>query len=144
MAAMKRGVQAAIFRLGRVPEWHQTDNSTSATHDLGNGKRDFNREYAGFMAHLGMKPRTIAPGESNQNGDVEAANGAFKRRVAQHLLVRGSRDFDSVTAFESWLQEVAEKANRLRRENVAEEIAVMKPLVVERLIEYREEEALVT
>ena len=27
MAAMRRGVQAALFRLGRAPEFHQTDNS---------------------------------------------------------------------------------------------------------------------
>src|SRR5687767_7185802 len=45
MAAMKRGVQAALFRLGRVPEFHQTDNSTAATHDLRTGKRGFNEEY---------------------------------------------------------------------------------------------------
>ena len=34
MAAIKRGVQAALFQLGRVPHYHQTDNSTAATHDL--------------------------------------------------------------------------------------------------------------
>jgi len=40
-----RGVQEAVFRLGKVPRYHQTDNSTSATHDLRNGKRGFNAEY---------------------------------------------------------------------------------------------------
>jgi hypothetical protein len=30
MAALRRGVQAALFQLGRVPEYHQTDNSTAA------------------------------------------------------------------------------------------------------------------
>ena len=44
MAAIKRGVQAAVFRLGKMPRYHQTDNSTSATHDLRNGKRGFNAE----------------------------------------------------------------------------------------------------
>jgi len=32
MAALRRGVQAALFELGRVSEYHQTDNSTAATH----------------------------------------------------------------------------------------------------------------
>jgi len=32
MAAVKRGVQTGLFRLGRVPEYHQTDHSTAATH----------------------------------------------------------------------------------------------------------------
>ena len=53
-------------RLGRVPEWHQTDNSTSATHDLRTGKRGFNDEYEALMASLGMRPRTIAIGEGTR------------------------------------------------------------------------------
>src|SRR6266852_5812758 len=72
MAAIKRGVQAALFRLGRVPHFHQTDNSTAATHDIPSGKRDFNQEYLALVAHFGMKPRTIEPGQSHQNGDAEA------------------------------------------------------------------------
>jgi hypothetical protein len=38
MAALRRGVQAALFQLGRVPEYHQTDNSTAATHRIPDGK----------------------------------------------------------------------------------------------------------
>jgi hypothetical protein len=144
MLALKRGVQAAVFRLGRVAEWHQTDNSTAATHDIPSGKREFNEEYRALMEHLGMKPRTIEPGQSHQNGDIEAANGAFKRRVEQHLLVRGSRDFASVEEYEAWLQGVAEKANRLREPRIREEVAAMRPVVVERLIEYRELDSRVT
>ena len=144
LAAIKRGVQAAVFELGRVPEWHQTDNSTSATHSLGGGKRTFNEEYEGLMRHLGMKPRTIQPGESEQNGDVEALNGALKRRLNQHLLLRDSRDFESVEAYEGWIQGVLRKANQLRAERLAEELAVMRPLSVERLAEYQEEEVPVT
>jgi hypothetical protein len=136
MAAIKRGVQAALFQLGRVSDWHQTDNSTAATHDLADGKRGFNDEYRAFIEHFGMKPRTIEVGKSNQNGDVEALNGAFKRRLVQHLLLRGSRDFASVEVYEKWLQGVAEQANRLRQTRFAEELAVMRPLVVERLKEY--------
>jgi hypothetical protein len=44
MAAIRDGVQNAVFRLGRIPTWHQTDNSTAATHHLPSGKRDFNDE----------------------------------------------------------------------------------------------------
>jgi len=139
LMALRRGVQAALFRLGRVPEWHQTDNSTAATHDLPNGKRGFNAEYQRMMDHLGMKPRTIEVGKSNQNGDVEALNGATKRRLEQHLLMRASRDFESVETYERWVQQVLEKANDLRRKKIAEELAAMKELKVSRLPEYVEE-----
>ena len=39
MAALRRGVQAALFQLGRVPRYHQTDNSTAATHRIAQGRR---------------------------------------------------------------------------------------------------------
>lgn len=145
LMALRVGVQSALFQLGRVPEWHQTDNSTAATHRPTEGKkRPFNDEYQAVMDHFGMKPRTIEVGESNQNGDVEALNGAFKRRLVQHLLVRRSRDFESVELYETWMQSVATKANALRAKKVAEELTAMKVLNVARLPEYREEQPLVT
>ena len=144
MAALRRGVQSTLFRLGRVPEFHQTDNSTAATHDLRTGKRGFNEEYLAMMAHLGLKPRTIGIGEKEQNGDIEASHGVLKRRLEQHLLLRGSRDFESEEAYERWLWEKIEAADRLRQPKLAEELALMRPLMVSRLPEYRQESVVVT
>ena len=144
MAALRRGVQAAVFKLGRHPEWHQTDNSTSATHNIGGGKREFNEEYVELMKHFGMKPRTIGVGMSNQNGDVETLNGAHKRRLKQHLLLRGSKDFDSVAEYEKWVQGVCDKANERRNERVTEDLAAMEPVTVTRLPEWKEERLRVT
>lgn len=144
LAALRRGVQEALFRLGRVPEWHQTDNSTSATHNLPSRKRAFNEQYLVLMRHLGMKARTIAVGKKEQNGDVESLNGALKRRLKQHLLMRASRDFESVEAYERWIWRVLEKANALRRERLEEELGAMRPLRVERLPEYVEVDTRVT
>jgi hypothetical protein len=138
MAALRHGVQEAVFYLGKVPEYNQTDNSTAATHDLRTGKRGFNDEYLALMRHLGMKPRTIEVGEKHQNGDVEALNGALKRRLEQHLLLRGSRDFATVDEYRTWLQNVMEKANGLRTKRLAEELAVMRRLDVSRLAEFEE------
>ncbi len=144
LSALKRGVQEAVFRLGRIPTYHQTDNSTAATHNLTSGKRIFNDDYMSFMGHLGMEPRTIAIGKKHQNGDVESLNGALKRRLKQHLLLRGSRDFDSVQDYESWLWEAMEKANRLRTKRFNEDLAAMKPLTVDRAPEFKEKDIRVT
>lgn len=135
LLALRRGVQTALFELGRVPRDHQTDNTTAATHDLRTGKRGFNEEYRDLMDHLGMEPRTIGIGESHQNGDVEAANGALKRCLEQHLLLRGHRDFESVAAYEAWIREVVASSNDLRSKRVEEELAAMNPLTVRRLPE---------
>lgn len=146
MAALRRGVQTALFRLGRIPEFHQTDNSTAATHALGGDSSDrgFNEEYLALMRHLGMKPRTIQVGEKHQNGDVESLNGAVKRRLRQHLLLRGSADFQSVEEYERWLWGVLEKANAMRSKRIAEELEAMQVLLVDRLLEYSEIDVRVT
>lgn len=144
MAALRRGVQAALVRLGRVPVFHQTDNSSAATHNLTTGKRGFNDDYVALVEHLGMTPRTIGVGKKEQNGDVEALNGALKRRLKQHLLLRGSRDFDAVADYEVWLHAVLGKANALRTLRVSEELDVMRPLSVKCLPEHTEEKVRVS
>ncbi len=144
LLALRRGVQSAVFRLGRRPQWHQTDHSTAATHQVGPGDRGFNAEYAALMRHLGMKPRTTAVGAKEQNGDVEALNGALKRRLEQHLLLRGRRDFESRAAYEQWLWGILEKANGLRQRRFLEELEQMEPVRVERLCEFTEEQVRVT
>lgn len=144
LSALKRGIQEAVFRLGRIPRYHQTDNSTAATHNLTSGKRIFNDDYVGFMEHLGMEPRTIAIGKKHQNGDVESLNGALKRRLKQHLILRGSTDFDSIEQYESWLWESMDKANRLRTKRFNEDLAAMTPLAASRAPEFREKDIRVT
>jgi hypothetical protein len=138
MAALRRGVQEAVFRLGAVPQYHQTDNSTAATHDLGSGKRAFNAEYLVFCEHLGMTPRTTGIGEKEQNGDVESLHGSLKRWLKQQLLRRGSRDFESRASYERWLWEMVERRNRRRAQKLREELEAMRPLRAARLPEYRE------
>lgn len=149
LAALRRGIQSALFRLGRVPLWHQTDNSTAATHDLQRGpasskERIFNEDYCAIMRHFGMQPRTIEVGESHQNGDVEARNGALKNRLNQMLLVRGSRDFSSREAYEEWVQSEVQKIDQRLMVALEEELVQMKVLPLSRLPEFIEREFTVT
>ena len=147
LAALRRGVQRALFQLGRVPQFHQTDNSTAATHRIPDGKaeriegrkRPFNEDYLALMRHLGMTPRTTEVGAKEQNGDVEASNGALKRRLAQALLLRGSSDFESVEEWQAFVDGVTRKANGGRGTRVAEDLAAMRELNVARLPEHSEE-----
>ena len=140
MMALRDGVQAAMFRLGGVPEYHQTDNSTAATHRIARKeeKRTFNDDYLGLMRHLGMQPRRTGIGKKEQNGSVEALNGALKRRLKQYLLLRGSRDFESLEAYQAWVNGIVEKVNRRRESKVEEERKYLKPLPSAPLPDYDE------
>ena len=150
MPALRQGLQRALFQLGRVPEWHQTDNSTAATHKLGRatsttpGERAFNHEYVAIMRHFGMKPRTTEVGAKEQNGDVEASNGALKRALEQALLVRSSRDFASLADWQSFIDDVNRKGNKAKSAKVTEDISAMRELNVAKLPEYVEMQAVVS
>jgi len=137
LMAIRLGLQSALEQLGRVPKIHQTDNTTAATHKLSLAEREkspkergYNDEYRQLLDHLGMEPRTIHIGRPDENGDIESANRAFKQAVEQHLLLRGSRDFESVAAYEQFLWAIMEKRNALRQLRLAEELAVMPALTV--------------
>lgn len=144
MAALRKGVQRALFQLGRVPRYHQTDNSTAATHRIPDEKREgvagvkrpFNADYLALMRHFGMTPRTIEVGAKEQNGDVEAGNRAIKHRLEQALLLRGHRDFVSSDEWQAFVDQVLRKANRRRGQRVVEDLAAMRELSVVKLAEF--------
>ena len=140
MLSLKRGLQSSLWELRGVPLFSQTDQSSTATHQLkrGEGRRGFNVEYAALCKHLNMEPRTIAVASPNQNGDVEAAQGVIKRRIKNQLILRRSRDFPSIAVYEAFLGQVCRGANALREPRVTEERATLRPLPAIRFPETHE------
>lgn len=143
--AVRLGLQSALAQLGHVPRIHQTDNTSAATHRLGvvdrgqlAGERGYNAEYQELVDHFGLEPRTIHVHSPNENGDVEAGNGALQRALEQHLLLRGQRDFVSVEAYEHFLTRLFTQRNARRQARLGEELAVMRPLTVHPLPDRRE------
>lgn len=137
-ASLLLGVQEAFWNLGGVTTELQTDQSSTATHQLQKGKtaRGFNQRYLSFCEYLGVKARTISVGCPNQNGDVESAQGHLKRRLKQHLLLRQSRDFASVEEYASFVRTVCMAVNKLRTAKITEEITRLRALPVSRFPEY--------
>ncbi len=138
--SLRGGLKATLERLGRVPRELLTDHSSTATHQLkrGGAARGFNEEYLGICAHYGIEPRTIHVGRPQENGSCESSHGHLKRRIRQHLLLRGSRDFSSEEDYDIFLIAVLVAANRLRAARLAEELAAMSEKIVEELADYRE------
>ena len=145
LLSIRLGLQSALVKLGHVPQAHQTDHTTAATHKLGLADREkspqergYNSEYLQLLAHYGLEARTIHLASPNENGDVESSNGGLKGAVEQRLLLRGSRDFDSLEAYETFLFGLMDKRNAARQAKLAEELAVMKPLTVKPWPQMRE------
>jgi len=115
LLSLRRGLQDGLHELGKVPRDLRVDNSSAATHRIGLGaQRDFNPEFVSLCEHYNLTPRTIGIGCPNENGDVESSNGHLKRRLRQHLLLRGSRDFESEAAYQLFVLEVVRAGNRAR------------------------------
>ena len=135
------GLQAALIRLGRCPEVLGTDNSSAATHELeaipGRG-RGFNSDYLEVCTHFDLTPMTIHVRCPHEQGDVESINGHLKRRLKQHLILRGSRDFETLEAYDAFVETVLRAANAGRQARLDEELACMRPLPGGWLAEYRE------
>jgi hypothetical protein len=108
----------------------QTDHSSTATHQLKRGAatRGFNVDYLALCEHLGTSAHTINPGRPDENGDVEAAQRHLKRRLLNHLILRGSRDFPSLEAYALFVCQVCIGANAQRSVRLAEELPRLRPL----------------
>ncbi len=97
--ALVHGLQGALWELGGVPRVWRSDNLSAATHQLPGGGRELNRRFASVLEHYGATSTRIVPGESHQNGVAEKAHAVLKSALDQALILRGSRDFATVTDY---------------------------------------------
>ena len=98
--ALVDGLQGSLFALGGVPEIVRSDNLSAATHELKRSAgRTLNERFAAVLAHYGLRSTRIHPGRSHENGVVEQAHHRLKSALAQTLVIRGSRDFETVEQY---------------------------------------------
>jgi hypothetical protein len=127
--ALVEGLQGALWALGGVVEVARTDNLSAATHELKRtGGRALTERFAAVLAHYGLRSTRIHPGRSHENGVVEQGHRRLKSAIAQALVIRGSRDFATVAAYERFVVEVVERLNRPTLARLAEERVHLKPL----------------
>lgn len=141
------GLQAALAQLRKCPECLGTDNSSAATHEveqMPGRPRAYNADYLELCTHYDLRPVTINVNCPHEQGDVESLNRHLKRRLEQHLILRGSREFTSLEEYDQFVQGVLKAANAKRQRRLAEELEVMRPLPAGRLAEYREYEPVVS
>jgi len=108
--ALVEGLQGALWELGGSPAVGRSDNLSAATHELKRcGGRGLNLRFRAVLDHYGMESTRIKPGRSNENGGAEKGNDLTKTAVGQELVLRGSRDFESVERYESFVRAAVAK-----------------------------------
>jgi transposase InsO family protein len=125
--ALTEGLQEALWQLGAAPKTHRTDRLSAAYRNLAD-EDDASRGYKAFCAHYGIEPTRNNAGVAHENGAVESAHGHLKRTLEEALILRGSRDFEDLAAYQHFLAETVGRRNARRHGEVAIERAAMRPL----------------
>lgn len=127
--ALSAGIQGAVWDLGGVTEVTRSDNLSAATHELKlTAGRGLTARYRALLDHYGMRSTRIQPGESHENGVVEKRHHLSKSAIAQALVIRGGRDFDSTADYLAFVRQVVGRHNRRIEPRFAQERAALRPL----------------
>ena len=128
-AALVKGLQGALWELGGVPRVVRTDNLSAATHELKNSRgRAMNANYEAILAHYGVEHTRTNRRSSHENGVVEQGHRRLKNAIAQALILRGSRDFESEEDYREFVRGVVDRRNRLVRPKLEAERRHLRPL----------------
>jgi hypothetical protein len=136
--SLSEGLQNALWQLGGVPAEHRTDRMSAAVNNLSDAK-EFTRAYEGLLRHYRIGGQKIQARQANENGDIEQRHFRFKEAADQALMMRGSRDFPEVVAYQVFLDKLFTRLNAGRRERYLDEVAQLRPLPAQRLDSVRRE-----
>lgn len=126
-ATLTKGFEQGALEIGGVASEHRTDNLTAATQKMGND-RVFTKRWMEFLDHYQVQPSRNNPGVSHENGSVEKSHHTFKNAVDQHLMLRQSRDFNTLEHYQVFLNKIKTKRNFMRRDKIAEELETLRSL----------------
>src|SRR5246500_4931906 len=110
--ALAEGLQNALWALGRAPLQHRSDSLSAAFRNLdADTRQDQTRRYEALCGHYRMEPTRNNRGIAHENGSIEAPHGHLKQAIEDALLLRGSRDFDSLDAYRRFIDEIVGRRN---------------------------------
>lgn len=137
--ALSSGLQSALWHLGGSPEEHRTDSLSAAFRNLNaDEKDDLTKRYESLCAHYTMRGTRCNPGESHENGSIEARNGSLKSALRQALLLRGSSDFIDRSAYAEFVTLIVTRMNARVESRTNAERACLRPLPQRRTAEFTE------
>ena len=141
--ALSSGLQGALWALGGAPEEHRTDSLSAAFNNLAE-EQELTRRYAELCSHYGMRASRCNPGESHENGSIEARNGSLKSALDQGLRLRGIRSFVDRAAYESFVASIVQRFNTRVSKRLGVERTMLRALPARRTSECEERRARVS
>lgn len=143
--ALAEGMQNAFWSIGGVTKTHRSDSLSAAYKNLSDKtKEEFTDAYMELCQHYGTEPTRNNKGASHENGSIESPNRHLKNRLDQALMLRGSREFDSLDEYKGFLRVLLQRQNKRIEKAFIEEKAFLKELPERKACDYEEERVRVT
>ena len=143
--ALAEGLQNALWALGGAPREHRSDSLSAAFRNLNVAAReDLTVRYDALCAHYGMEPSRNNRGVAHENGSIESPHGHLKSAVRDALLLRGSANFDDLSGYRRFIDEITSRKNARNAKRIAAERGTLQRLPQTRTCDYEETFAFVT
>lgn len=124
---------------GCVPAEHRTDSLSAAVKTLEqSAQADLTDRVDALCRHYGMTPTRNTKGVAHENGSIESPNGHLKRAIRDPLIMRGSRDFEDLSGYRRFIDEVVGRIDARNAKRIDLERASLKPLPARRTTDYEE------
>jgi hypothetical protein len=137
--ALAEGLQNALWTLGGAPREHRSDSLSAAFRNLDREAReDLTRRYDALCAHYGMDPTRNNRGVAHENGAIESPHGHLKKAVKDALLMRGANDFEDLTSYRRFIDEIVSRKNATNGKRIEAERLTLQSLPGQRTCDYEE------
>ena len=137
--ALAEGLQNALWALGGAPREHRSDSLSAAFRNLDRDARaDLTSRYDALCMHYRMAPTRNNRGVAHENGAIESSHGHLKHAIRDALLLRGTIDFEDLSAYRSFLDEIIGRKNARNLKRIDAERALLQPLPDTRTADYEE------
>lgn len=144
-SALAEKLQDALWMLEGAPETHRTDSLSAAFKNLSDKEEDdLRKAYEELCQHYDIRPTRNNKGVSHENGSIESSHRHLKNRMDQALMIRGSRDFNSIAEYRGFISDLIKKHNQRIQKALAEERKYLLPLPLRRTTDFTEVRAPVT
>ena len=137
--ALAEGLQNALWALGGAPREHRSDSLSAAFRNLDTEAReDLTRRYDALCVHYGMEPTRNNRGVAHENGAIESPHGHLKKVVKDALLMRGVNDFENLTSYRRFIDEIVSRKNAINGKRIEAERPTLQSLPGQRTCDYEE------
>ena len=135
--ALSEGLQNALNASGGAPKQHRTDSLSAAYRNArGQHRKQLTDYYQELCDHYRLEPTRNNKGIAHENGSIESPHGHLKNRITQALYLHGQTNFESIAAYQAFIEAAVAKLNAQHPEKFAEEQQYLRPLPKYRACDY--------